>query len=126
MACCCTPSYQLPNFNLAVDIWRQTNPTSNPPDVSTDGQLTPGLFVTHVGLPGEGGAFDTATMFLKLPAGTDVRDNGAGAGGDTVEVPAGSQRFYTVGFVDDVSKGFSNEYRFAVLLKQSGWPQPIP
>jgi len=125
MSCCCTPTYKLPNFNLAVDIWRGANPTTNPPDVSTTGQLTPGQLVIQASLPGGGGGFNTVTMFLKLPKLTDIRSTNGGMA-DVCEVPSGSGRFYNVTFVDDVSKGFATEFRLAILIQQAGWTPPYP
>lgn len=75
---------------------------------------------------------------LLLPVGTDIRDKSCGVISDYVEVPAGSGRMYQVWCVDDVGKGFSNEFRYAVLAKvydDGGpgtpfpgffWPIPIP
>jgi hypothetical protein len=74
---------------------------------------------------------------LLLPAVTDVRDFSNAITPDVVEVPAGSGRWYGVGSVDDVGKGFSNEYRLVIITKiyeqldpaaYPGlfWPVPIP
>lgn len=76
---------------------------------------------------------------LLVPAGTDIRDFACGISYpyDLVEVPSGSGRWYIVGIVDDVGKGFPNEYRMAYLTKccdtvdpnnniGSNWPVPIP
>jgi hypothetical protein len=67
-------------------------------------------------------------MFLLLPPGTDIRSGVLGTA-DDVEVPAGSGRFYEVEFVDDVGKGFANEYRVALLIQTTAWgawPLPYP
>lgn len=73
---------------------------------------------------------------LLVPAGTDLRDECTDPGvADCVEVPADSGRFYLVDGVDDVAKGFPNEYRLGILVKVAGpglmptfplWPSPIP
>jgi hypothetical protein len=66
-------------------------------------------------------------MELLVEKGTDIRDGSATVRGDTVECPAGTGRFYRVGYVDDVAKGFPNEYRVALLSKRGpSWPTPIP
>lgn len=78
-------------------------------------------------------------MYLLLPALTDIRDAACASGyTDIVEVPDGSGRWYSVEYVDDVAKGFTNEYRVAVLSKAFDdgyvsnhfpglkWPSPIP
>lgn len=89
----------------------------------------------------EGDTTDTllrnGPVYLLVPALTDLRDRSCNiAHSDIVEVPSGSGRWYGIIFVDDVGKGFDNEYRLAVLLKISQnldpvlyaglfWPIPI-
>lgn len=68
---------------------------------------------------------------IRVPKGTDIRDASCNHGmTDFVEVPGGSGRWYFVVCVDDVAKGFTNEYRLAILRKSfltgSEWPIPIP
>jgi hypothetical protein len=69
-------------------------------------------------------------MFLLLPQGADVRVFfNTGGGGDTIEVPSSSGRFYEVVAVDDVSKGFPTEFRIAFIVPITAWglwPTPIP
>jgi len=76
-------------------------------------------------------------MFLLLPAGTDVRDLSQGiVDNDIAEVPQGSGRWYSIWLVDDVAKGFDNEFRCAEIYKASSvfstaygtmvWPIPMP
>lgn len=65
-------------------------------------------------------------MFLLLPKGTDIRSTVCGVAPDVVEVPAGTGRYYSVEMVDDVARGFANEYRFAMVLQLKNWPAPIP
>jgi hypothetical protein len=43
-----------------------------------------------------------------------------------VECPAASGRFYQVAWVDDVGKGFANEYRQVWMRKLRPFPYPIP
>jgi hypothetical protein len=74
---------------------------------------------------------NTGFAVLLLPAHTDIRDhdNYLLTTPNSVEVPAGSGRYYNVLTVDDVSKGFADEYRAAVIEKTSQWglwPIPIP
>lgn len=64
---------------------------------------------------------------LLLPKLTDVRGPQDSVGPDLAEVPAGSGRWYQVTCVDDVAKGFTNEYRIAVLFALVGqWTAPYP
>lgn len=115
-----------PTFNLSVNIWRAGNPTSNPPDVVSlcnlalgrrAGTLKPYSSTTTP----EGGG-----MWLLLPAGTDIQDFKNGGSGDTVEVGAGTGRYYLVTWVDDAGGGFPNEHRFAEIVGISPWPTPFP
>lgn len=82
-------------------------------------------------MAGLAGASSAPIMALLLKAGTDIRPPHAGSpAGDAVEVPAGSGRFYTVTAVDDVAKGFANEYRMATITyspnRAGWWPFPTP
>ena len=78
-------------------------------------------------------------MSLLLPPLTDVRSIVCGYAADIVECPQHSGRIYLVVNVDDVGKGFDNEFRVATLLAASEhkfgpgsdfvgvfWPTPIP
>jgi len=119
-------AFTLPTFNLLANIWRNGNPTTNPPDVIANVNLCRGERAAiaqpiDVTLPNTWGE-----MWLLLPAGTDIRDGKAVAGADTCEVPAGSGRFYAVQWVDDAGSGFSNEHRFAAILAINPWPTPFP
>jgi hypothetical protein len=87
-------------------------------------------------------AFQTDTggassPMLLVPARSDLRDNGCVGGYDVVEVPAGTGRFYALVQVDDMARGFPNEYRIATMGKcvlnndpvdfaGTFWPTPIP
>lgn len=125
--------YILPTFNLDVNIWRSTSdPTSDPPDVTAIGNLAWGR---RGAAPASGGTSVLGVVFvapvLLLPALTDVRDDPTLSGlQDIVEVPAGTGRYYTVSYVDDLGKGFDNEHRGAVLVKTTAapllWPVPYP
>ena len=76
----------------------------------------------------------TGQMWLLLPALTDIRSvvtfpGGGGSKCDIVECPLGSGRFYLVISVDDVGKGFGNEFRCAAIQATNlygVWPTPIP
>jgi hypothetical protein len=75
--------------------------------------------------------------FLLVPALTDIRDlNQNVPFNDIVEVPSGSGRWYGVAEVEDVGKGFPNEFRRAAICKISAnvnnivyaglfWPTPM-
>jgi len=74
---------------------------------------------------------------LLVPLGSDVRDASTATGYDVIEVPRLSGRWYYASVVDDVGKGFDNEYRIVVMGKACAatspivfpgvfWPTPIP
>jgi len=122
-------SFVLPNFNLAVNIWRNgSDPLTDPPDVTSVGNLSPGKIVSNDSNQSFTGGTDFGFMWLRLPANTDVQDYFNGVGPDYVEVPAGSGRGYFVVRVDDIGGGFPNEHRFAMLAKWglAAWPTPFP
>jgi hypothetical protein len=121
-------AYNLPTLNLTVNVWHGTNFPPNVEDATYDCNLQ---FAQH-------SKADIATqllyssMYLLLPKGTDIRGAWDGLNPDTVEVPAGTGRYYIVLFVDDVGKGFANEYRVAAINQVNdpqatfGIPFPVP
>lgn len=83
-------------------------------------------------------AFGLSPVLL-VPALSDLRSHMQGVPPDLVQVPAGSGRWYEVRDVEDVGKGFPNEYRAALLAKAYEvpgvqdpiyeglfWPIPMP
>lgn len=56
-----------------------------------------------------------STMLLLVNPGTDIRMTWGFNLPDLVEVPSGTGRWYVVNAVDDVAKGFPNEYRAASI-----------
>lgn len=129
-------SFRPPTFNLTCHIWRNTGVGGvyAAPDVISQCNLSPGRRVNRTAQIGGGpGAGTDMYMELLLPKLTDVRAAWNGASEDLVEVPAGTHRFYLVQSVDDVGKGFLNEYRLAVMLYNDGGtpflggiPAPVP
>lgn len=131
-------SFSVPTFNLTCGIHTVTPPSNYDLRLQSACNLAMGK---RTAWPFGGSAIDSAnvgfTAQLLLPALTDVRDSSGGHVADVVEVPIGSGRFYQVQMVDDVGKGFPNEYRFATLAKiwafgdwipynVPNWPIPIP
>jgi hypothetical protein len=111
----------VPKFNLTVNIWRNANPVANPPDVVSRAALR--IYKTAFVRGGSPGGSSAVTVVL--PKGTDIRSGLSATGFDRVECPAGSGRYYIVYAVDDVGKGFPNEYRLAVI-SQTVQPSPLP
>jgi len=131
-------AFTIPTFNLTCNIFDGgVIPPLPPVRLTSPCNLSVGRSVR---LGSAIGFFNTAygAMVLLVPALTDIRDAQSNSGplGDLVEVPAGSGRVYYVSYVDDVGKGFPNEFRFALLAKAveanggefAGflWPRPIP
>ncbi len=116
-------AFKPPTFNLTCNIWRSTSLVTAPPDLSpicqlrASGKQSSGLTQAPLGY------FLPEILF---PAHTDVRDQYCPSNADQIECPAGSGRYYVVANVEDVAKGFANEYRQAVVVKARVWPQPIP
>jgi len=132
-------AFHLPTFNLLAGHW---------PGYGT-GPLPPGSAPPNI-IPCQLRIYKTAMVLGRLaqglvvvgicmPAHVPVAGNvGFIVGnGDLLEVPHLSQRFYLAICVDDVAKGFPNEYRMATLDKIwastlwvpygiPNWPIPIP
>lgn len=73
-------------------------------------------------------ASNFAPLIVRLPAGTDVRSHWQAGSGepDQIELPAGSGVYYLVSDVNDVAKGFPNEYRAALVTIWRPTPVPLP
>ena len=117
--------FPLPTFNLTSRIWHG-QPLTGPfpptpaPDLTPDCQLAEWSRLNfHVT-----GA--TAALFIQIrvPKLTDVRGLNSSTASDIAEVPSGSGRFYQIAYVDDVGKGFANEYRCAYAT-QLQMPTPL-
>jgi len=123
MGCCCSGPPKVPTFNLFCNLWTAPAfpPPAGPPRLANvPCQLAfPQLSAfLSVGV--------AMAIYLKTPKLTDIRGFISLTGGDTVEVPAGSGRYYICQMTDDVGKGFTNEYRISVLLQSMPWPTPAP
>jgi hypothetical protein len=119
--------FTVPVFNLNINIWHAGFGPPGPPSVAVLGNLQwgrkRGVVVGWGGTTGP-----QHTMWLLLPALTDIRGDfeNAPLQGDLVEAPAGSGKYYVTRYVDDVAKGFANEYRCAIIQQQQAFPVPIP
>lgn len=124
--------YRPPTFNLICDIYSMVGllpvlraiavPVQlyNPWRNNTGGQ-EPAQTV-----PATQSAF--ASIILRFPAFTDVRSQWCSptGRGDQIECPSGSGVFYIVSDVNDVAKGFPNEYRAALCTIWRPTPVPLP
>jgi len=117
-------AFRLPTFNLLCNIWHSAAfPVAGVPDISdqacqlawdrtADTVIIVGLNRIHA-------------MKLRVPKLTDLRGLLSTTNQDTVEVPSGSGRWYQVWIVDDVAKGFTNEYRQGLIFPVQQ-PTPLP
>jgi hypothetical protein len=111
----------LPNFDLVCNIWRNATLITAPPDLSPACQLR----VFKSGFFGIAGV-NAGAMLLCLLAGTDIRPQGCATFHDQLEVPALTGRFYNCIAVDDVGRGFPNQYRIALIEPNYAiWTLPI-
>lgn len=124
-------AYTLPTFNLTVNVWHAHDLTTGPPAGAPD--VVPSCNLALARKYEGSGPF---AMHCYLPPLTDVRKPDVTNVDlvDIAECPAGSGRWYVIWCVDDVGKGFANEYRVAGLYPADewtsdgawNWPTPIP
>lgn len=106
--------FVVPQMPLHVSVWHFAGGTGKYalPDVKTFGNLSPGKRVMIGGINTSTTIMISHEMELLVPKLTDIQcDWNLSGQTDTIECPAGSHRFYRVDNVDDVAKGFANEYR---------------
>lgn len=131
-------AFTLPDFNLFCNVYRGPWPTK----VLAIADLECNLAFSRRGQIPTPFAADanewSPIMSLLVPPGSDIRSLVCAAVQDLVECPSGSGRWYQVGGVDDIGKGFDNEHRCALLFQISEaliptgnyagllWPTPIP
>lgn len=119
---CCAPVYRPPTFNLVCNIWRNANPTSNPPDDIQACNLSPGKLVGISPPNLLDSAVPIGGMWLKLPRGVVICDGANALGMDVIEVPRASGRFYTANWTDISAMGFPNEHVFVYMQKMTPFP----
>lgn len=129
-------AFKVPTFNLVCEIYTFGDYGTNPPrliDVPCQWRA-PAKLTALSGVVA--GFFSFTSTEILLPKGTDVRGYDEGATGeyDTVvligptppDPPFASPLPFIAPFVYDVAKGFTNEYRVAIVDKFRPWPIPIP
>lgn len=130
-------SFQPPTFNLTCEIWNGPWATRTLRITEQECNLAWGKRISYPTYAPASYLTDPGSPKLLLPALTDIRDMSQNIPEtDYVEVPSGTGRWYRVMLVDDVGKGFDNEYRIAGLAKISQnidahwnglfWPIPMP
>lgn len=115
-------NFRKPTYNLAALVWTGGSGPPGPARLLTPCALRSRIF----GIVSARPAVLGLVRILLVPPKTDLRGLFQTAANDTVEVPQGSGRFYTVADVDDVARGYANEFRIATLLPVSPTPIPLP
>lgn len=142
-------AFKLPTFNITCNVWHSASYAPHiwplpAPDLSPPCNLSAarGRNVIPFLVQASGTLNVLLASQLLVGPKTDIRGRTlSGWNGDLVECPAGSGRFYTIGYVEDVARGFQNEYRMghmyqvtSIMITLSGnllnanelWPQPTP
>jgi hypothetical protein len=130
-------SFTVPTFNLECNVYTGPWLTRSLRLIALPCNLALGRRTQINGASFFGFPDGASTPSLLVPAKSDVRDDGNVGGADVIECPLGSGRWYQVNIVDDVGRGFANEYRLVSMFKicqavnatlYSGlfWPTPIP
>lgn len=120
--------HSLPAFPLLANIWHFPNAPGSPPDLSPKAELRVDTSVKQLVTSGAARQ-QCLSRSMYVPKGTDLRTSWFGGTSDVVELPAGSGRFYNILDVDDIAKGFPNEFRIAALTVANvagGWTPPYP
>lgn len=131
-------AFTVPNFNLKCDVYGGPWLTRSLRIGNLACNLALGRRVQVAGTLADTGDPAPACPMLLVPALSDIRDFSQNIPAtDYVEVPSSSGRWYQVLQVDDVGKGFSNEYRIVAIAKICDtidpvlypglfWPTPMP
>jgi hypothetical protein len=130
-------AFSVPDFNLLCDVYTGPWVGKVLRIVGLPCNLAFGRRVQTNYVTGFDGGGVAAVSNLLVPARSDVRDYSCVSGYDVFEVPSGTGRFYYSSAVDDVGRGFPNEYRIVILAKVAFnvnnaeypggfWPTPIP
>jgi hypothetical protein len=142
----------VPTFNSTCNIWHATTWNATWPGVVNAPDLLnrPCQLRASKNVSNAGTTFLASAVLLELVIlkGTDIRNPTFGTAEyaywmDRVEVPSGSSSWYFVVGVGDIAKGFTNEYRQALLVPSTviegayynfnanwpyfpAWPVPYP
>jgi len=117
-------AFTLPQFVSLCNIWHANAvPPVGAPDIADEPcQL---CWDRSGSVPFMAGVVVQHLMLLRVHPGVDLRGRTSSTAQDTVEVPAGSGRFYTCHIVDDVALGFPNQYRQG-MVALAAHPTPLP
>src|ERR1700722_1754845 len=111
--------FQEPVFMPTVAIYTAGMGPPNAPRVTCQGNLVPGERSSLGMMLSSSQNLPSPVMQLLLPPFTDVRGQNSSTGSDTINCPAGSNRWYTVLWCDDYSKSFPTEHRFCWMVQNN-------
>lgn len=116
-------AFVVPQMPLSVNVWSNYDQSVDPvPPVIAPSFNVPGnLAMGRREFQDESGS--GYTMYALFPAGTIINDGQVvSPNEDLVEIPAGTGRYYTVMYADNVGMGFANEHVMAVIMKALAFP----
>jgi hypothetical protein len=110
--------FRTPAMPLILNVWRNNGVGGAypAPDLSIPAGLSVGRRVSMPRTTAAGSVFSAIDREIFTPLRSDIRGLWNGVGQDLLELPAGSKRFYQVQDVEDVGRGFLNEYRLVIAL----------
>jgi len=121
-------SFRKPTFNLTAEVYSQGDYPTNPPRLHLVPCQWRGIAKPTGTLEQQNLALSIFTEIL-FDAGTDIRGqfNAPAISEDTITISAlGFAWPFTVFDIYNIGKGFTNEYRVAIVYKQGLWPVPVP
>jgi hypothetical protein len=107
-------AFRVPVFNILANLWTFHAAPYPPPGAPRIANQQCQLYHCKE-QPLVSGAGLELAMLIRLPAGTDIRGPLSTTNFDVVEVPVGSGNWYLAEDVNDIARGFQNEYRVASL-----------
>ncbi len=135
-------AFVVPQFNLSANVWHNKGAVPFIPSIGSLGtpdltsacqiRFDPGHAISVSGTFSGLNSTNVRPTYpteIRFPKLTDVRGYASaflsGNTADVIEAPAGSGRYYFAEAVEDVGKGFANEYRQVVAFPVSA-PTPLP
>jgi len=116
-------AFRVPTMPSFCDVYDNPGPFTMPsiPPRSSAVQCQLRYLKTVQGLANRQ-TYNCSVMLLLVLATEDIRmynPTRAITGGDWIEVPAGSGRYYEVQSVDQIARDFANEHRAAILISRN-------
>jgi hypothetical protein len=117
----------LPNFILTADVCMDDGGVPGASRGLCNANLAYGERSLIGYLPGPSQSLADCKVLAQVlfPVGVDVRDDSGGEAPDWVNLPAFTQRWYRVLYVDLAGAGFPNEHLVCLCYKQLRWEFPL-